>query len=254
MQNESHRIDESKYPNYSKNHGAIIRGDTTKRHIALVLTGNKYADGAPSILAALNSHNIKASFFLTGNFYRNKNYSTIIQSLKDGGHYLGAHSDQHLLYCDWQNRNKLLVSKTEFLHDLNQNYLEMQKFGIEREDALYYLPSFEWYNNTIKKWTAESGLQLINYSPGTMSHADYTAPSLDRSYLSSREIVESIYNYETKSTSGLNGFILLLHIGVSEERSDKLYVKLGSIIEQLKKRNYQFLRIDQVLAPVRSLP
>jgi endoglucanase len=254
MQNKSHRIKESNYPNYSKNHGAIIRGDSTKKHIALVFTGNKYADGAPSIISTLKSYQIKASFFLTGNFYRNKNFTNIIQSLKDNGHYLGAHSDQHLLYCDWQDRNKLLVSKTEFLHDLIQNYLEMQKFGIEREDALYYLPSFEWYNTTINEWTVESGLQLINYSPGTMSHADYTAPALDKGYLSSREIVERIYNYEEKSTSGLNGFILLLHIGVSEERPDKLYDKLGSIIEHLKKRGYQFLRIDQLLEPEVSLP
>ena len=130
----------------------------------------------------------------------------------------------------------------------------MQKFGIEREDALYYLPPFEWYNITIKEWTAESGLQLINYSPGTMSHADYTTPSLNKRYLSSRQIIESIYDYETTPGSGLNGFILLFHIGVSKERTDKLYNQLGSIIDHLKKQGYKFLRLDQLLDPSVSLP
>jgi peptidoglycan/xylan/chitin deacetylase (PgdA/CDA1 family) len=44
----------------------------------------------------LAAEKVKASFFLTGNFYRNKAFKKIVQQLKDQGHYLGCHSDRHL--------------------------------------------------------------------------------------------------------------------------------------------------------------
>ena len=81
------------------NRGAIIRGDTTQKNIALVFTGDEYADGGKHIRQVLGNQNIKASFFLTGKFYRNQDFNDIIIGLKSDGHYLGAHSDNHLLYC-----------------------------------------------------------------------------------------------------------------------------------------------------------
>ena len=219
-----------------------------------MFSGNKYADGADKIISDLKKHQIKASFFLTGNFYRNKKFVNIIQKLKKDGHYLGAHSDRHLLYCDWDKRRNLLVSKADFLRDLHKNYMEMKSFGIDKQDAVYYLPPFEWYNEAISAWTAECGLQLINLSPGTMSHADYTVPSMGKRYLSSNEIAESILLYEKKSPTGLNGFILLMHIGVQDERNDKLYNKFSSIVHKLTDRGYRFIRIDQLLELANKVP
>jgi peptidoglycan/xylan/chitin deacetylase (PgdA/CDA1 family) len=247
MQNEANRTTKNNRSGFREHKGAIIRADSSSKKIALVFTGNKYADGAQSIISVLNKNQIKASFFLTGNFYRNEKFATVIQELKNSGHYLGAHSDRHLLYCDWQERDKLLVTKTEFVHDLNKNYLEMQKFGIERNDALYYLPSFEWYNQTISNWTADCGLQLINYSPGTLTHADYTDPSMGNKYISSEKILNSITEYEEKSATGLNGFILLMHIGVSDKRVDKFYTHLSTVIRLLRLREYTFFRIDDLI-------
>ena len=57
---------------------------------------------------------------------------------------------------------------------------------------------------------AESGLQLINFTGGTRSNADYTIPEMGNQYVDSRTIYNSIVSYEEKSSSGLNGFILLI--------------------------------------------
>ena len=65
-------------------------------------------------------HKIKASFFLTGDFCRNKSNREIIEKLKTDGHYIGPHSDKHLLYCSWEKRDSLLVTKKEFLSDLEE--------------------------------------------------------------------------------------------------------------------------------------
>ncbi len=46
------------------------------------------------------------------------------------------------------------------------------------------------------------GLQLINYTPGTLSHADYTT-SKDKNYRSSETIYNSIIDYEKSKPAGL---------------------------------------------------
>jgi len=73
--------------------GAIIRGDRSEKRIALVFTGDEFGDGLLKVINTLKQENIHASFFLTGNFYRNKNFKKQIIELRDNGNYLGSHSD-----------------------------------------------------------------------------------------------------------------------------------------------------------------
>ena len=227
--------------------GAIIRGKTTEKKIALVFTGDEFADGGNSILSTLQKNNTKASFFFTGRFYRNPLFSSIIKSLKASGNYLGAHSDAHLLYNDWAKRDSLLVSKAQFSADLSANYKAMEKFGIKKENASYFLPPYEWYNQSIANWTTEMGLKLINFTPGTRSNADYTFPEMGKSYRSTNEIYQSIIDYSKSKEDALNGFILLLHIGTDSKRTDKFYDKLPELIQYLKKEGYQLVKVDELL-------
>lgn len=226
--------------------GAIIRGDTTQKKLAIVFTGDEYAEGGDYISKTLKQHNTEASFFFTGRFYRNANFASIIQQLKNQGHYLGAHSDQHLLYCDWTKRDSLLVTKQQFSKDLLQNYGAMQKFGIQKQQAKFFLPPYEWYNDSIAAWTKELNFQLINFTPGTKSHADYTSPAM-KNYISSAEILETVLQYEKSNAAGLNGFILLLHVGAGPARTDKFYHKLPQLLSTLKAKGYKMVRIDELL-------
>lgn len=226
--------------------GAIVRGDTSRREIALVFTADTYGEGGEYVRQVLRQHNQRASFFFTGNFYRNADFAPLIYDLIGDGHYLGAHSDRHLLYCDWQNRDSLLVSRETFTADLLANYREMKRFGIRSEQAPYFLPPYEWYNDSISHWTAEAGFELINFSRGTRSHADYTTPAMP-GYTDSQTIWQSILEYEERDPAGLNGFILLSHIGTAPERQDKFYFYLDTLLATLSERGYRFRRIDDLL-------
>ena len=226
---------------------AITRGDTTQKNIALVFTGDEFADGGEFISSVLQKENIKGSFFLTGNFYRNKDFKSLIRLLIINGNYLGSHSDKHLLYCDWTKRDSLLVTKRQFYVDLARSYRELGRWGIPREQALYFLPPYEWYNDSIVSWTHQMGFRLINFTPGTRSTADYTYPEMESKYVDSKTILQSITDYEQTSPSGLNGFILLVHIGTDPRRKDKFYQYLPNLISQLKSKQYRFVRINELL-------
>ncbi len=236
-------------PGFTYVEGGIVRGDTSEKALALIFSGDRFADGAEHIRKVLAAYDIEASFFFTGNFYRNPAFEGIIRALEAEGHYLGAHSDRHLLYCSWENRDSLLVTRAEFLADLEANYREMARFGIQRAEAQYFLPPYEWYNAQISEWTAGYGLTLINFTPGTRSNADYTTPDMGDRYVSSAAILQSILTYERRSPHGLNGFLLLIHVGTSPERTDKLYRRLDALISALRERGYRFERVDELLGP-----
>ena len=233
---------------YVFDEGAIIRGDQRSKRLALVFTGDQFADGAETIQRVLKRNKVKASFFFTGRFFRNPAFESTIKQLGRDGHYLGAHSDQHLLYCDWNNRQQLLVTKEEFVRDLNANYDAMKAFGISKRQAQFFLPPFEWYNRTIVTWTEGMGLRLVNFTPGTRSNADYTTPEM-KNYIGSENILQRIKEYEAKDANGLNGFLLLMHIGVAPERTDKFYDRLDDLIKWLRQKKYEMVRIDKLLSP-----
>ncbi len=233
--------------NYRYDHGAIIRTDTTKKEIHLVFTGHEYADGLETVRKVLKKHHINGSFFFTGDFYRNPKFKNIITQLKKDGDYLGGHSNKHLLYASWTNRDSTLVTKEEFVNDLKANYEAIKKYGIEKTDAQIFLPSFEWHNNEINNWCKEIGLTLVNFTPGTYSNADWTYPGLGKQYLSSDTIFKRILNYEKKDPNGLKGFILLTHPGTDPRRPDKFYNKLDDLITLLEKKGYKFTLLNEVL-------
>lgn len=227
--------------------GAIIRGNTDSKNIAMVFTGDEFADGGEFIASTLKRKKIHASFFLTGNFLRNREFIPLINKLKRDGNYLGSHSDKHLLYCDWVKRDSLLITRGQFIDDLLSSYKELKRINISSGEAPFFLPPYEWYNDSVAKWTCELGLQLVNFTPGTRSTADYTYPEMGSRYVDSKTIYDSILNNEQKSENGMNGFILLIHIGTDPRRTDKFYHHLPDLIEELKKRGYQFVRIDELL-------
>ncbi len=234
--------------NFSYDRGAIIRSDSTRREIALVFTGHEFGEGGTFIDSLLLKENFQASFFLTGDFYRNEQFRPLIKGLRRRGHYLGAHSDKHLLYCDWTKRDSLLLNEQQFSMDLADNYAAMAAHGIEANKSRYFLPPYEWYNDSIAIWTNRYGMQLINYTPGTRSTADYTRDT-DKNYRDNETILSSITGYEGSRPAGLNGFILLLHAGAGPGRTDKFYKKLPELIKYLKTKGYRFVRIDDLLQP-----
>jgi len=233
-------------PNFTFYRDAIIRGDSTRKEIALVFTGGDFSDGGWHIQNVLDQENIPAGFFFTGDFYRNEINQALIEQLVRDGHYLGPHSDQHLLYCSWEKRDSLLLTKNDFIQDILANYSEMERFGIRKNTTPFFIPPYEWYNETIVRWANETGLVLFNMTPGTLSHADYTTPDM-ANYRDSERIYHSILDYEKKHNNGLNGFILLIHIGSHPDRTDKFYQLLAPLIGELKTRGYQFKRIDQLI-------
>lgn len=215
--------------------GGIIRTDPSVKHIDFVFTAADKADGAERIISTLRKYNIKGGFFFTGEFF--EMYPDVVRRLVAEGHYVGSHSYGHLLYAPWGSRDSLLVTKQEFEEDIFKSYKVLREFGIT--DAPYFIPPYEHYNATISSWARQLGLQVINYTPGTLTNGDYTTPEMKR-YFSSKEILSRIWEYERTDPNGLNGHIMLIHFGTDPARTDKFYDKLPGLIRELRRKGYSF--------------
>uniref|UniRef100_UPI0032177908 glycoside hydrolase family 9 protein n=1 Tax=uncultured Draconibacterium sp. TaxID=1573823 RepID=UPI0032177908 len=225
--------------------GTIIRINPLEKSIYFAFTADSMFEGGMHVINTLEKHNIKASFFFTGNFLELPAAQQLIKATIQNGHYVGAHSDKHLLYCSWEKRDSTLVSETEFINDLKNNYRKLARFGIKNCEAIFFIPPYEWYNQEIADWSKKTGLDLINFTPRTGTNADYTTPDMPN-YKSSEDLFNRLINFEENHKNGLNGAILLIHPGTSEKRTDKFYLKLDKIIEHLSAKGYRFKTLNNL--------
>ncbi|MBM4029528.1 MAG: polysaccharide deacetylase family protein, partial [Planctomycetes bacterium] len=138
--------------------GAVVRGAKSTRRLALVFTGHEFAEGAAAILETLAGHGAKASFFLTGDFLRNAEFAPLVRRMLAEGHYVGPHSDRHRLYCAWTPDRRTLLTRAEFEADLDGNLRELERLGVTRMQAGFFLPAYEHHNRRIGDWTHRLGL------------------------------------------------------------------------------------------------
>ncbi len=219
--------------------GAVTRFSNAGEKVYLLFSAHDHFEGVDIVMDALGRHGVKASFFLTGECLREPANRKAIEGIVSGGHHLGPHSDAHLLYVPWDvgpERDSLLVTREEFEDDLRKNIKSLEPYGIAPGDVGWFLTPYEWYNTSIVEWTNEMGMEVVNFTPGIGTNADYTTPVMDN-YRTSAQILERLWEYEEEH--GLGGKILLIHPGVGPDRPDPLYYHLYDMIGDLKQKGYR---------------
>ncbi len=227
--------------------GVPVRGRRNRRELALVFTGGDFGEGCREILDTLDRFSARASFFLTGDFLRNPEYDASVRRMGGSRHCLGPHSDRHLLYCAWEESRPTLVDRRTFLDDLDANVAELERFGVRRRTIRWWIPPYEWYNPTVAAWAGEAGFPLFNFTPGTLSQADYTEENA-ANYRDSETIRQSIHDRASADTAGLNGFFLLMHLGAGPGRPDKFWRQLPGLLAFLRREGYALRTVPELLA------
>ncbi|MBR4882370.1 MAG: polysaccharide deacetylase family protein, partial [Bacteroidales bacterium] len=214
-----------------------------EKNIYLVFTADSLFQGAEKIMKTLKKNKIKGSFFFTGNALRLEELKETIEKIIKEGHYVGGHSDSHMLYAEWNNRDSLIVTPQQIADDIIANARELEKFGISKEESLWFLPPYEWYNEASVRTTEKLGYKVINFTPGTGTSDDYTTPAM-ANYKSSQQLIDRLYAFE--HAQGLNGAVVLIHPGIHEDRIDRLYDRLAEVILYLTKKGYSFKALNEI--------
>lgn len=225
-------------------HGGIVRTDPSKKRLSLVFTAADRNDGADKIISALRKEKVKGAFFFTGEFF--EKFPETVDRLISEGHYVGSHSYAHLLYCSWADRDSMLVTKEVFFSDMIRSYAQLAGHGISKADAPWFIPPYEHYNAVVSSWARQLGLQVVNLTGGVLTNGDYTTPDMEH-YYSSDEIMERVFAHEKADPQGLNGQIMLIHLGTDPARTDKFYDRLPELLRKLRRRGYDIVPLPEAI-------
>lgn len=211
-----------------------------QKTVQLIFTADSAFEGGAYAMDILREHGVKASFFFTGNFMRDslRNGAIIRRAMSDG-HYVGPHGDRHILLAEWNKERTTLASPDSALADMEGAYALLADYGICRDSAKILIPSFEWYNALHVNVFRQNGLFPVNMTPGIETYRDYTTPDLAY-YTPSEFMWNQLLSRE--ESHGLDGAIILIHLGTDSSRTDKFYRYLPLLLDTLSHRGYNFER------------
>ena len=237
-------------------YGVVHKINPQEKSIYLIFTGHfsqdddgyfENFDGAAKVLKIMDKHNVKGSFFPTGVCFDVERYQQVMRDIINQGHYLSSHSYRHLLLCAYEDRNQTLVTLDSLVHDTADMESVLERFGLTKEDYLWFVPPYEYYNQFSADAYRSLGYKLANPTEGLVTSMDWMG-SDHPEYHSAEQLINNIWDFEKEHT--LNGAIILIHAMDYPDRTDedRPYTYLGDVIEGLQKLGYDFKTFKDVIA------
>lgn len=189
---------------------------TDEQVISLTFDAAWNVDDFDVILEILDKYDIKATFFVTGEWV--SKYPEAVRKLYDGGHDIGNHGDHH---------------KHMSTLSIEENRKEMQgchdkvKTLVGYEMKLFRAPYGD-YDEELIKQAKEFGYQTIQWDVDSLDWKDYGKDS----------IVKTVTEHNHLG----NGSIILLHNGT-------IYTKdaLEPMIQKLLEQGYSFKPVSKLI-------
>jgi peptidoglycan/xylan/chitin deacetylase (PgdA/CDA1 family) len=178
-------------------------------------------------------------------------YPDLVRRMAGEGHVIGNHtfSHPHLTAVSFNGRNATLAGVTEeFLKSQLGRTNELFKLIAGRAMAPYWRAPFGEINRQILKWGRDAGYTHVFWSPH-LDTLDWVASPEDPLFRTPQQILASILSREARQPGGVDGGIVLMHLGSerdNEMRADRI---LPDLISKLKARAYTFASVDEVPGP-----
>lgn len=188
--------------------------DTDSGKVGLSFDAAWGSDKTLEILDALDTYEVKATFFLVG-FWVDK-YPELVKEIHDRGHLVANHSTNHPHF------NTLSESEMELEVDTTAKKIT----DITGAEVKFFRAPYGEYNNTLLKMLGEKDIKCIQW----------TEDSLDWKGLSGKEIAERILK------SVKSGSIILCH-----NNSDHILDALPLVLLGLKNKGLTSVRMDELV-------
>ncbi|WP_368645487.1 LysM peptidoglycan-binding domain-containing protein [Alkalibacterium putridalgicola] len=197
---------------------SINRGNTTEKVVALTFDDGSDGTNINTILQILSTHNVTATFFLTGSGANN--HPQAIRNISNQGHQLGNHSYSHPYFTQ--------ISAAETVSQLQRAEDTIRQITGKSTKPIFR-PPYGDYNSTVLQRVGDAG-----YPYSIM----WTIDTIDWTGNSSSDIVSRIMNRIVP------GAIVLMHTGAGASGTPGA---LPTMITRLKSAGYRFVTINQLL-------
>ncbi len=239
---EVHPVTDDAYGVTNDAHGVGVRINGGGRNVYFVFSADSAFEGAGYALDAMLQSGCKGSFFFTGRFLRDTANRDVVRRIISEGHYVGPHSDQHLLLAEWDDARTPLVAADSLMADTRANLVALAHSGVDTAGVIWYMPPYEWASKCHADVVRSMGMTPIAPTPGILTYRDYTTPDMEQ-YFTTDSIYRQLLGYE--STHGLSGAIVIVHLGTHPLRKDKFYYRFPQLLDTLQARGYTMERLPR---------
>lgn len=194
----------------------ICRADTDKKEIAISFDDGPAENYTQQILNILNTENVKATFFCIGN--RIAGNEAVLKQLQADGHIIGNHSYSHHFWFDMYAAKKMQS-------DLQQMDAEMERVtGLKPK---LFRPPYGVTNPNLAKAIKKGGYTPVGWSVRSMD-----------------TVIKDGERLLAKINEGIKpGAVFLFH-----DTSKSTLSILPEFIQEVKKRGYNIIPLDKLLA------
>ncbi|KZE47288.1 polysaccharide deacetylase [Brevibacillus parabrevis] len=210
-------INEEGFKGIVDRHGAVFLGDTSKKELYLTFD-NGYENGfTPAILDTLQAKKVPAIFFVTGHYV--KEQPELLKRMTKEGHLIGNHS--------WSHPDMTTVPNEKIKEELNR--VKEAVSQVTGQATMRYLrPPRGIFSDRTLAVSKELGYTNVFWS---VAYKDWDTKVQRGSRFAFDSVMGQLHP----------GAVILLH-SVSKDNA----AALGSIIDEARKRGYEFKSLDQL--------
>ena len=192
----------------------IYSVDTKDKKIALTINCAWNADDIDLILEVLSKNNVKATFFMVGNWATK--FPDTVKKIYESGNEIANHSYSHMHVnnLSYEKNVEEITKCSEIINKITG-----------KETNLYRGPYGE-YNDTVIKSAMDNNHIMIQWS----------IDSLDYKGLTGEQMIERIV------PNLKNGSIILMHNG-----TESTALSLDAIIKSIKEKGYQLVTVSELI-------
>jgi peptidoglycan/xylan/chitin deacetylase (PgdA/CDA1 family) len=159
----------------------------------------------------------------------------------------------HLTSFAKNKRNETLPEVTrEFLHDQLLRTSKLFEEATGRQMAPFWRAPYGEHNVQIRRWAAELGYRHVGWTKGrswqqSMDTLDWVADTSSAAYHTAEEILANLLSMTENEAHGVNGGIILMHLGSHRQDGDHFYTILPRLISGLREKNYEIVKISALV-------
>ncbi|MEG0771014.1 MAG: polysaccharide deacetylase family protein [Clostridia bacterium] len=209
----------NKPANYLKQYNAYYIGDTSNKEIYLTFDAGYEKGDTTLILDTLKKHNVKATFFLVGNYI--KTSKDLVCRMIDENHIVGNHTNTH---PD--------MSKISDINALKKELTDNEKLFYEatgKEMSKFYRPPQGKFSEQNLKHASKLGYTTIFWSLAYVDWLEDKQPTRDEAFA---KLIPRVHN----------GSIILLH---NTSKTNSLI--LDELIIKYKEMGYEFKTLNDLV-------
>ncbi len=232
---------------------SFTRGDVSKRAIALTFDAGAHLEESERLLDTLLSRGVKSTFFITG-FYAKKYPFIVIRVCRDG-HEIANHtfSHPHLTTLE-QNGMQLTLptlSQSVLAEELLKTDSILRALAEGCEISRFWRAPYGEINDELCAWGESINYNHVGWTEGVswrtnLDTNDWVVNSTDAGFFHPRAVIEKIVRFGEKDSNGLNGGIVLMHIGTLR-KENKMVDFLGELIDTLRGLDYSLMKVSEMM-------